>query len=362
LIILLKNIVLFPLRLTLGLFSFFLTLGFDAGFYPGCAPIFWSNKYVLFPIRKGFRRDRVVLCDVISRTGKIIFQSPVAIKKMTLRDDELICSRYDNGEIQYVAIDLRDRSSRLAAHFSAPSSYDPLPRTFGVVGIHRICNDETCYHQIVIQTERGSEILEDHIVNNISSGPTISNDEKYFAYSTSSGTHISDIATKKQVFYTDRELSMFHCDCAHNFLAYSYKDGCFSLLSPVTSEERKINLPNGLENDRVHIAALSPKGNFIAYGVYGRLVGTTADVSLVLQSVHSGSFKILGKRAKVLAIGWSDDEKYISIAGVTRRDLFDVGYLYKMRIASTHDKEVFDAEGNLILHSSSVAISAEAVS
>lgn len=351
-----KNIVLFPIRLALALLWFLWSLFFAfAALYPGCAPIFWDNdRYVLYLKRRGLSRYGVVLYDLLSQTDEIIYQSSLPIEKFRLNNNELLCSRYiKKGEIRYVIINLKDRTIRLASNLTTVhrNSYDLLPKSIGIIACHNICYKEVCDRQIVMITDSDQAVLENYIEDDVRQSPSFSNDEHFFSYSTIKGIYIKNISTKKQLFYPEGESFVYNWDSCGNLLAYSIKNGNFIVLNPLKTQRKEIKLPDEFTNRHVHVmaAAISPKGNFIVYSILGKVKGSAKDILLILQLIHTGEYKVLTKKACIFNIKWSANEKYISLAGVNKRDLFEISYGYKMRNATNHDKEVIDIDGNLIM-------------
>jgi hypothetical protein len=340
--------------------SFFWSLAAD-DLYLGSAPIFLDDKYIYFT-NKSRGGYGVVLYDLRLRSAKTIFQDSFRIEKMGLHANELICARYDHGEVHYRVTNLINNASEAVAEFNIPSryAYELLPKSNGIIYLEKICIGDVCYYRIVIDRTSGPEILEDHIVNSVYSGPVVSKDEKYFGFSTVDGTRITDILSARQVIFSEGNLSLYNVDSNNNFLGFSLKESCFFLLNPSSPKTRRIQLPKEFQTRRVYIqtAALSPQATYIAYGIQGEVRGTTADMSLVLQHVDSGVYRTIAKRAKIFAIAWSDIEQYISITGVEKRDLFDIGYMYKMKNTSTQDKEILDTEGKVIFRSSDLRTSA----
>jgi len=354
-----RNIFLFPPRLCLAFLSFLWTLLFGGFFLPGCAPIFWRNdRYLLFLKRKGWKQHCVVFYDLQSQTGKIIYQSRIPFERMILSGNELVCSLYRNGDLHYLRINLNDGSNRIEHLFEASPRHltTLLPKTVGVLSTRRICVGETCYRQITMTTKTGSEVLEDNILDDDCSALTMSHDERFLSFSTSKDIYINDIATRKQLFFSEGKAIVFNCDYNNNLLAYSYENGYFIILNPITSERKEIKLPDEFVGSPVTVGAISPQGSFIAYNVYRKLRGTATNTSVVLHSLHSNNYKVLTQMASVYGIGWSENEKYISISGIAKRDLFDIAYMYKMRNSSNHHKEVYDIDGGLIMESSTVKI------
>jgi WD40 repeat protein len=349
-----KNIILFPIRFTLAGLWFLWTLAVG-GLYPGCAPIFFNERYILYLKRKGFNKYSVVLYDLLSRTGELIYQSSVPIDKYRLIDNELVCSYFINGEINYSVIDIKKRSTNSLSSFAAinRNCYNLLNKSVGAISVHRICTKDMCYQQIIMTTVTCQEVLENHLEGIFCLLPTVSNDDRYISYSTSNGIYISNVLTKKQLFYPEGESFVYNWDNIGNLLAYSMENSYFLLINPTVCQKKNIKLPDEYANRKSNImtAAISPNGNFIAYGILGKVKGSAKDVLLILQSVHTGDYKVLAKKACIFSIGWSEKEKYISIAGVSKRDLFEISYGYKMRNATNHDKEVIDIDGNSIMRS-----------
>lgn len=314
--------------------------------------MFWCNgRYVVFLKRSSLFEHSIVLYDLHSQIGKSLYRSRVPIEKMILRRDELICSYYKKGVFQYLRINLKDGSTHTELLFASPSRAVNilLPKSDGILSIHRICVGETCYHQIVMTTTVGSEVIEGNVADSHCTGLTVSNDERFLGYSGSNGVLVQDLFARTQVFVAEGDFQVYNCAYNGIFLVYSIKNGYFLIVNPNSSESKEMKIPVEFVDGRVFVASISPSAKFVVYNVYRRLRGSTADTLVVLQCVHSEDYKVITEMASVYDIGWSENEEFISIAGITKRDLFDFGYLYRMKNPSNHDKAVFDVNGNLIM-------------
>ncbi|KAF0145272.1 MAG: hypothetical protein FD156_1103 [Nitrospirae bacterium] len=297
--------------------------------------------------------------ELRSQDYEIVYQSKFPIQKFRLNNNELLCGYYIKGEIRYIIINVKDRTSRSVSSFATVvrNCYALLPTSIGVISYHKLCANAVCHRQIIMTTNSGQEVLENYIEDEMLRSPSFSNDERFFSYSTVKGIYIGIVSTKKQLFFPEGESFVYNWDNNGNMLAYSIKNGNFLVLNPSDSQRKEIKLPNEFANQRVFVAAISPKGNLIAYSMEKNIRGSAKDIFLVLQSASSNHYKVLAKKARIFDIKWSENEKYLSIAGVDKRDLFDISYGYKMRNATNHDKEIIDIDGNIIMQSSKVRLS-----
>ncbi len=350
-----RDILLFPIRVSIAIVWFFWSLVFG-GIYPGCAPLFWKNdRYIIYLKRRGLKYS-ILRYDLILHKQQIVYISKTPIERFVINNrSELICSSYIRGKVVCNRIILKENHDKLPLeryNFIGPIghsrySYVLLKESIGCIYNVRYCSDKACMNQIIKKTNFDDYIIDGN-VDDYFVRLSVSNCEKYIAFSTQKGIYINGTLSEKQIEYVEGENEIFNWDNESNLLCYIYEKAAFLIINPFTLEKKEIPLSVELSGERIKVASISPNGNFIIYFVYRKPYRTKEDCGLILQCINSSEYKILAMKAYVFDVAWSKNEQYISIAGVNKRDYFGLISGYKMRNAVNHDKEILDIDGNII--------------
>lgn len=349
-----RDIALFPLRLVGSAVEILWSaiLGFG-GFSPGYAPVFLNNDQAILFLKRQHSKYYMMLHELASGDEEIIYASRIPIEQYLLRaKDELVCRSYEKGHNKFAVFELRKNGASLVNHYLL-SSYSRhvnvlLPKGLGIIQQRRICSYNECSYQLVRTNYEGEQIIENNVDVIDHRSISISDDETYVAFSSNNGIHIDNLLTWQQLSYPCRS-HIFNWDNESNLLTYDIDKKHFLLINPATSGHRVICIPDSLSDRQVGVAAVSPKGTFIAYHLCSDHHRKKGDGTLVLLATRSLDYNLLSPWALVFDIKWSHNENYISVAGVKKRDLLDITYTHKMRNTASHDKEIVDREGVMIL-------------
>jgi hypothetical protein len=225
--------------------------------------------------------------------------------------------------------------------------YALLPQG-GFIAAERICSEDMCIHQLYKVSDSGRHLLT--TVQDFIYRLSISTDERFMAYATEHELSIHHLVSGEQLLCREGRFVVHNWDKQGTLLVYSEKHDHFLRFNPRTSEENIFSIPLEFQRyKRFRIAKLSPQGNFFIHIVYeGGLQGSW-DKILILQSTQHEEYRVLFKLANIFDIGWSDNEQYISIAGIHKRDVFDIVYGYKIQNRVTLDKLIIGIhEGDVL--------------
>jgi hypothetical protein len=342
-----KSIFLFPIHLLVA--ALWSTWNFAfGGFYVGCPPIFWDkDRFVLF-LKETKSKFCLIRHDLKSHKEEVIFESKLPIEHFGLHGSELKCHVYYENEWRCNIVDLHNLSNTVRV-LPGESRFGRifLPESIGFIKLNRIYSDSGCFNQIIKVTESTEEILENNL-DDFAYDISISRDERYLAYSTKLGIYVIELATGKQEFYQSGKSRIYNWNTSNELLGYDGNKRLLLVINPNKAGPEAIELPYHLRNKTVWKASISPSGKAIVYQALGRKPGAKGDGPIILYSLLSQEHGIISDKVTVYGIEWAENEELISIAGVNKRDLFDISYGYKMRNATYHDKEIIDIDGNLI--------------
>ena len=349
-----KTLLLFPIRVVLALFWFVWSL-LIGGLDPGVAPAFHNNDQVCYYVKKKDGKFCLFKYNLETNNHEIIFRSDLPIEHLFfLNDNEIVCSASSNRRITFTIVEVNNRADNQLKYTMVPivadGLYSYLPERIGLLTAYKVFCKENCFYNVVIKLEMEEVELEREIEGPIDS-LTISNNEKYYAFSTRRGLFLVDILTKKQINYELQSISVHNWDDNNNLLVYSHFERRFFILNAATQSIKKIDLTMDMQTMRIGKAAISPKGNFIAYHAYRSSLRKKDCGVLVVQEISNdnGSTNVVSQYFKVFGIQWANSESYLSVAGVKNRDFLDIQYQYKMRNAATHDKMIIGIQGTDIV-------------
>ena len=345
-----KHFLLFPITFAQSVGWFFWSVIFG-GLYPGCAPIFINGDRFVLYLKRLRLKYCVIKYDIVNNIEQIIYVSRIPVEQYRLRSDNVLaCYSYSADGIKYIEIkpdEVIDNMFINEYTLNTSSRRNVIcPYNVCIISIQRICADSNCYYQIFKTTTLGKEIIESNLINFVVD-MSVSNDGRFVAFSTKNGIYINDIMIGKQLFFEMQNPKIYNWDDNSNLLIYYEANGEFVILDAISSKRKVHNIPD--EYNNVFNASISPKGNYIAYYYYSKHSISESDRLVLLMSTKKSDYKILLGMAKVFAIDWSSNERYVSIAGVNERDMFDISYNYKMRNATNHDKVVVNINDGSIV-------------
>lgn len=325
------------------------------GLDPGIAPAFHNDDQVCYYIKKKNGRFCLFKYNFGTKNHEIIFSSGLPIEHLFfLNDNEIVCCSSSNSRIIFTVVEVKNRADNQLKYTIVPivadGLYSYLPERIGLLTAYKVLCEDNCFYNIVIKLEMEEIELEREIEGPIES-LTISNNEKYYAFLTRKGLFLVDILTKKQINYNLQNISVHNWDDNNNLLVYSHFARRFFILNAATQSIKKIDLTMEMQTMIIGKAAISPKGNFIAYHAYRSSLRKKDYGVFVIQEIsyNNENTNVLSQYFRVFGIRWASNESYLSVAGVKKRDFLDIQYQYKMRNAATHDKMIIGIQGTDIV-------------
>jgi hypothetical protein len=304
------------------------------------------------------KHDTIKSYDMRSHQETILSQSPSSIAHCHLRDGHiLLWCTYEHKQLVWYEnrLDHEDPTqavkTEVYTHVRRSSGYPYvlLPKSEGYLAETHICSrsPKTCFWQIIKHTPSGIEVLENHL-EHVPTYTSLSPNEEYLSYVTKEGIYMNHLQTGHQFFVPEAPAHLHNWNVHEMLLASSRRTRVFFRLTPRTKTCETVVIPSQFQDGALWFAALSPDGREIVYVVY-QTSYTTKSAYLILQAVDHHEARILAQKANICDIRWSENGKYIAVAGVNRRgDPLNLQYDYHMWKGSRYHKEILDREGNVL--------------
>lgn len=345
-----RAIVLFPIRLTVAVLAtaYFLASWGPTYSFPGRPPIFGGehDRFVFALKRLGARRYGLIQYDLERRSSEILFECRMPIHEFGFRHaSELEVCSYVKGAWIYRVINLREPKREPTIFPKLPGFLNTdrlMPKTIGFISTKVECSEDTCWTQFYTTTPDGIFALGQSIPGPLYSGPCLSQDEDLLAYADEEQIVVRNLRTHNEAAFPFGQSLV--CNWSNNqvLLACSRKSMGLVLIHGLNQEARLIAIP---EAQCLIGGVLSPSGKYVAYWTANAELGEAQPVILSLFSVVENKHYRLARRGMILGVRWSPGERYLSVVGIKRRDLFDIGYALAMPNAYTHDKAIIKLDG-----------------
>jgi len=347
----LKTILLFPIRLGLGICLGLWSLWFREYYMPR-APLFWghTDRFVIYQTHLGRHRYGIILYDLEESNSEVIFESPHPVRLYGLRHpNELDLYQAQGDRCLCTVIYLQQRKEQAAVEHILPGSlllYDtPLPKTLGLVLHKTACSEDECFTEFHMTTLHGSQVIGPRVPDRIDWRVRISHNEDILAYSDESNVILHYLLTGKEVEFPVAQSVVGNWANNDTLLAYSSRKRSLILIDGRTKEMRCIQVP---QEGRFQKGIISPSGSKIAYLVTKNPQGYKG-TSLFVYSIVEDTHTFITERAWILDVEWSQQEHLLSLAGVKREDMLGVVSGYTMRNSTVNDKEIIRLDGTHVV-------------
>lgn len=348
-------LILFPFRMSVGIFWMLWSI-LDWGIYPGWlfpghAPLFHCNddQLVFYLKRQGWRQFAVMKYNLRLKHSEVLHISKVPFHTIEIRGKELALGAYIKGNTCYTMIDLNKPDPYPATQIVFPDiTYKNrlMPKTIGFLSAHVVCADDECFTEFLVVTTDGSTLIGPRHPGRVSKDPCLSFDEKLLIFSDQENVYAYDLQTGKQIVFPMGKHVVSNWSLNNVLLICDLQRNHLVLADLNNQEEVKIEVSRS--GGRLQNGVVSPSGQFVCYWTISEVLEDAQGVNLNVYSVEENRHSNLGRWAMILDARWSVNEKLLSIAGVKRRDLFELEHGRKMRNAYTHDKEIISIDGQLI--------------
>lgn len=347
----LRALLLLPFRMSVALFWIVASAvawgRYPGWFYPSCAPVFFgeSDRFVLYLKRLSWNEYAMMRLDLTQAESDVLYKSKLPIHTFELRSNELALGSYMNGNISYTMFSLDKLEMLTTTRVIRSTIFKEklMPKTFGFISCNVTCTDNECFTEFRAVTPEGSVLIGPRHPGRVLEDPCLSNDEQLLAFSYEGNVYISNLVTGKQTMVSLGKHRVSNWSHTHVLLACNVEKNTLVLIDANDAAEHQIELP--ASDAKLRNGVLSPSGRYVVYWGITNALEATQGTYLACYSVNQESHSMLGRWAMIRDVHWSPTERYLSVSGVRRRDIFEIELGRKMRNAYTHDKEIISLDG-----------------